>query len=72
MTYKRLSREIKLADGLVIVEKKKKDHIAGALYEYFIANKYVFGVVAPFTESELKALYENGYFDFWLYDLERG
>lgn len=60
------NQKIKLSDSLEITVKLKCELIEGkatGVYEYYIGRAYVFGVLEPFSVSDLIRLYDNGYFD---------
>lgn len=60
------NQKIKLSDSLEITVKLKSEIIEGkaaGVYEYYIGRVYVFGVLEPFTVSDLIRLYDNGYFN---------
>lgn len=41
------------------------------VYSYYFGDIFIFGVMQRFTQNDLKALYENGYFDLWLNGIDR-
>ena len=63
------NRKIKLSDSLEITVKTRSEIFEGKtveVYEYYIGRAYVFGVLEPFTVSNLIRLYDNGYFNQYL------
>lgn len=50
--------KIRLSDTLEITER-----LSEGVYEYYIGRSFVFGVLKPFTVTELTRLFINGYFD---------
>ena len=60
------TQKIKISDSLEITVKTKSEILEGKaadVYEYYIGRAYVFGVLEPFTISDLIRLYDNGYFN---------
>lgn len=60
------TQKIKISDSLEITVKKRSEVFEGKaadVYEYYIGRAYVFGVLEPFTISDLIRLYDNGYFN---------
>ena len=47
----------------VCIKQVYKDGI----YSYYLDDDFVFGVERAFTQEDLQNLYNNGYFDLWLY-----
>lgn len=51
-------------DGKVITLKAVENPTPPqAPFEYYLGRTYCFGVMEPFPESELRKLYDNGYFE---------
>ena len=59
----------KITEDLTITQKLVTAIIKGkatGVYEYYIGKNFIFGLLEPFGESELNALYLTGYFDAFL------
>ena len=58
-----------ITEELTITQKLVTSIINGkatGVYEYYIGKNFIFGLLEPFGESELNALYLTGYFDAFL------
>lgn len=52
-----------LDNGIYVNEFKARDNLTNEqVFEYYINNKYVFGVQSPMSANMLQSLYDNGYF----------
>lgn len=61
-----------ITDKLVITQKLTAQIINGkatGVYEYYIGERFVFGVLEPFNITDLIALYRNGYFDIFIKEI---
>lgn len=54
-----------ISPDCVVTEMISTVH-TGKVYDYYINDEYVFGVENRFSIDDLTALYNSGYFDFWL------
>lgn len=56
---------IALTDKIIIREVQEN-----GIYNYYLGDTFIFGVENRFSGEDLRNLYNNGYFDFWLYKAE--
>ena len=63
------NQKIKLSDSLEITVKTKSEILEGKptpVYEYYLGKTFVFGVLKPFTPSEIEYLFKSGYFNYYI------
>ena len=58
-------------EGLTIYEHIDHDVSGKKYYEYYINDKFVFGIYDRFGVHELMRLYLNGYFNFMINEIRK-
>ena len=59
-------------EGLTLYEHRSVDKSGHTYFEYYVNDRFVFGVYDQFGPKDLMKLYINGYFNVIINDIRKG